>query len=297
MTGSAPTATNQSSNLRGIGLMLASCIIFSMKDGFAKHLGGIYPVAELLWAQYSLMTLVVLAVVLKLHGVRALWPTHPWTQMLRGGLGVLTVGMFYLALTEIPLADATALAFTSPIVVTILAPILLKESVGIRRWAAVLAGFIGILLIVQPGFDEFRLGSLYAVSAGAVFALFQITTRQLADQESPMVTVLYTALVGAVIMNALMPALWITPTLKDAGLLFVMASLAAGGQAFLIYAFVAAPAAVVAPFFYSTIIVATTVGYFVFGEFPNPLAWAGIALVIACGVYIAVREAKAERSA
>ena len=291
MTSAPPNGTSNR-NLRGIALMLVACIIFSMKDGFAKHLGGLYPVAELLWAQYSLMLLVTLFVVLKRHGVAALWPTHPWTQMLRGGLGVLTVGLFYLALKEIPLADATALAFTSPIVVTILAPFLLKESVGFRRWAAVLAGFAGILMIVQPGFDEFRIGSLYAIGAGAAFALFQLTTRQLADQEAPMVTVLYTALVGAVIMNALMPSLWITPTAKDALLLFAMATLAASGQAFLIYAFVAAPAAVVAPFFYSTIIVATTVGYFVFGEFPNPLAWVGIALVIACGVYIAIREAK-----
>ena len=280
------------SNLRGIGLMTGSATVFAMKDGFAKHLAGIYPVAELVWAQYTLLLVMVLPFILWRYGRPGLMAKRPWSQMLRGALGVAMVALFYLAIQDIPLADATALAFISPVVVTLLSPWILKEKVGLRRWAAVIIGFGGILLIVQPGFQEIRIGTVYGLASGVVFALFQIATRKLAQQETPMVTVLYTALVGAVALNIFAPLYWVTPEPVHGAMFFVVGLFAAVGQATMIYAFVAAPAVVVAPFFYVTIIVATATGYLAFGDFPGPLAWAGIAIIVGCGIYIAVREAR-----
>ena len=272
--------------------MVSAATLFAMKDGFAKYLGGIYPVMQLLWVQYSLLLLIVLPTIVVRHGWRSLWPSHIIPQIARGMMSMLAVGLFYIAITEIPLADATALIFISPVVVTALSPFLLHESVGIRRWLAVIVGFIGIIFIVQPGFQEFRLGTLASLGAGVIWAFFQIITRSLAQQEIPLVTVLYTALIGAATMNILLPFYWVTPVLSDGVKLLLMAGFASVGQALLIYAFVAAPAVVVAPFVYVTIIVATATGYIAFGDLPGLMTWVGITVIIASGIYIALREAK-----
>ena len=272
--------------------MVSAATLFAMKDGFAKYLGGIYPVMQLLWVQYSLLLLIVLPIIVVRHGWRSLWPSHIIPQIARGMMSMLAVGLFYIAITEIPLADATALIFISPMVVTALSPFLLHESVGIRRWLAVIVGFIGIIFIVQPGFQEIRLGTLASVGAGVIWAFFQIITRSLAQQEIPLVTVLYTALIGAATMNILLPFYWVTPVLSDGVMLLLMAGFASVGQALLIYAFVAAPAVVVAPFVYVTIIVATATGYIAFGNLPGLMTWVGITVIIASGIYIALREAK-----
>ena len=272
--------------------MVSAATLFAMKDGFAKYLGGIYPVRQLLWGQYSLLLLIVLPTIVVRHGWRSLWPSHIIPQIARGMMSMLAVGLFYIAITEIPLADATALIFISPAVVTALSPFLLHESVGIRRWLAVIIGFIGILFIVQPGFQEIRLGTLASLGAGVIWAFFQIITRSLAQQEIPLVTVLYTALIGAATMNLLLPFYWVTPVLSDGVMLLLMAGFASVGQALLIYAFVAAPAVVVAPFVYVTIIVATATGYIAFGDLPGLMTWVGITVIIASGIYIALREAK-----
>ncbi len=272
--------------------MVSAATLFAMKDGFAKYLGGIYPVMQLLWVQYSLLLLIVLPTIVVRHGWRSLWPSHIIPQIARGMMSMLAVGLFYIAITEIPLADATALIFISPVVVTALSPFLLHENVGIRRWLAVIVGFIGIIFIVQPGFQEFRLGTLASLGAGVIWAFFQIMTRSLAQQEIPLVTVLYTALIGAATMNILLPFYWVTPVLSDGVMLLLMAGFASAGQALLIYAFVAAPAVVVAPFVYVTIIVATATGYIAFGDLPGLMTWVGITVIIASGIYIALREAK-----
>ena len=272
--------------------MVSAATLFAMKDGFAKYLGGIYPVMQLLWVQYSLLLLIVLPTIVVRHGWWSLWPSHIIPQIARGMMSMLAVGLFYIAITEIPLADATALIFISPVVVTALSPFLLHENVGIRRWLAVIVGFIGIIFIVQPGFQEFRLGTLASLGAGVIWAFFQIMTRSLAQQEIPLVTVLYTALIGAATMNILLPFYWVTPVLSDGVMLLLMAGFASVGQALLIYAFVAAPAVVVAPFVYVTIIVATATGYIAFGDLPGLMTWVGITVIIASGIYIALREAK-----
>ena len=264
--------------------MVSAATLFAMKDGFAKYLGGIYPVMQLLWVQYSLLLLIVLPTIVVRHGWRSLWPSHIIPQIARGMMSMLAVGLFYIAITEIPLADATALIFISPAVVTALSPFLLHENVGIRRWLAVIVGFIGIIFIVQPGFQEFRLGTLASLGAGVIWAFFQIITRSLAQQEIPLVTVLYTALIGAATMNILLPFYWVTPVLSDGVMLLLMAGFASVGQALLIYAFVAAPAVVVAPFVYVTIIVATATGYIAFGDLPGLMTWVGITIIIRTGI-------------
>ena len=213
---------------------------------------------------------------------------------MRGIYAVSAVGLFYLALTDIPLADATALIFVTPIVVTILSPLMLNEHVGLRRWVAVILGFGGVLLIVQPGFQEVRMGTLAGLAAGFLFGLFSISSRVLARQDDPLLTVVYTALVGAVGLAPAIPALFVMPAVFDIWPFMGMLGLAGLGQVMMMYAFVAAPAVVVTPFIYVTILAASAIGYFFFGDFPDALSWVGVVILIAVGIYIAVRESRAK---
>ena len=215
---------------------------------------------------------------------------------MRGIYAVSAVGLFYLALTDIPLADATALIFITPIIVTILSPLMLKEHVGVRRWVAVLAGFGGVLLIVQPGFQEVSMGTLAGLSAGFLFGLFSISSRVLAQQDDPLLTVVYTALVGAVGLAPATPAFFAMPAASDIWPFLGMVGLAGLGQVMMMYAFVAAPAVVVTPFIYVTILAASAIGYFYFGDFPDALSWVGVVILIAVGIYIAVRESRAKET-
>ena len=215
---------------------------------------------------------------------------------MRGIYAVSAVGLFYLALTDIPLADATALIFITPIIVTILSPFMLKEHVGVRRWVAVIIGFGGVLLIVQPGFQEVRMGTLAGLTAGLLFGLFSISSRVLARQDDPLLTVFYTALVGAVGLVPAIPAFFVMPAVADIWPFLGMLGLAGLGQVMMMYAFVAAPAVVVTPFIYVTILAASAIGYFFFGDFPDALSWVGVVILIAVGIYIAVRESRAKET-
>ena len=274
--------------------MTGASVLFSMKDGFAKYLGASYPVLEILWIQYSAMLIIFMPIVLIKYGWANLMPKSPKAQLMRGIYAVSAVGLFYLALTDIPLADATALIFITPIIVTILSPFMLKEHVGIRRWIAVILGFGGVLLIVQPGFQEVRMGTLAGLSAGFLFGLFSISSRVLARQDDPLLTVVYTALVGAVGLAPAIPAFFVMPAVIDIWPFLWMLVLAGLGQVMMMYAFVAAPAVVVTPFIYVTILAASAIGYFYFGDFPDALSWVGVVILIAVGIYIAVRESRAK---
>ncbi|MDG2032446.1 MAG: DMT family transporter [Rhodospirillales bacterium] len=272
--------------------MSGASILFSMKDGFAKYLGLTYPVLEIIWIQYSAMLIIFLPIVVIKYGWANLMPKSPKAQLMRGIYAVSAVGLFYLAVTDIPLADATALIFITPIIVTILSPFMLKEHVGFRRWIAVFVGFGGVLLIVQPGLQELRMGTLAGLSAGFLFALFSISSRKLAQQDAPLLTVVYTALVGAVGLTVATPAFFVIPAPSDIWPFVGMVVLAALGQVMMMHAFVAAPAVVVTPFFYVTILAASGIGYYVFGDFPNSLSWVGVVVLIGVGIYIAVRESR-----
>ena len=242
------------------------------------------------------MLMVFMPIVVIKYGWANLMPKSPRAQLMRGIYAVSAVGLFYLALTDIPLADATALIFVTPIIVTILSPFMLKEHVGLRRWVAVIIGFGGVLLIVQPGFQEVRMGTLAGLFAGFLFGLFSISSRVLARQDDPLLTVVYTALVGAVGLAPAIPAFFVMPAVIDIWPFLGMLVLAGLGQVMMMYAFVAAPAVVVTPFIYVTILAASAIGYFFFGDFPDALSWVGVVILIAVGIYIAVRESRAKET-
>ena len=238
------------------------------------------------------MFVIILPIVVFRGGWHSLATKHPYSLLLRGSIGVVAVGLLFAAVSKIPIADAYAISFISPIVVTLLSPFLLGENVGFRRWIAVAAGFGGVLLLIQPGFQEFHFGSILAIAAGIMFGLYGIATRKLTQQELPRIMMVYTSSVGIVGVSPFLPTIWVTPQLDHSGMILAMGILATVGHALMVYSYAAAPAVVVTPFLYTSMVAATIQGYFIFGDFPNIIAWTGISTIIACGIYTTLREAK-----
>jgi len=276
--------------LTGILLIVLSSSIVPIMDGFAKVLSDRYPILEIVWARYFFHLLYLLPIVIVRYGPSALLPQHPTLQIIRGGLLLTSTYLFFAAISKMPIADALALVFISPLIVTALSSVLLGEHVGPRRWIAVWVGFIGALIIIRPGLVAIDTGTLLALGAGGVYALYMVATRKLSGTSPPLVTLTYTALLGAVVMSAVVPFQWVTPNSFDLFLMAAMGGCAAVGHFLLIKAFEYASASVLAPFGYSEIIMATVVGFIVFGDFPDTWTWFGVAIIICSGVYVSFRE-------
>lgn len=282
--------TGAESPLIGILLMVAAMMVVPFMDAFAKYLSVRYPVTQLTWARFFFHFAFLAPIVLYRHGTAAFRPARPFVQLLRSGFTLLSTLLFFAAIASMPIADALALLFISPMIVTALSPIMLGESVGIRRWLAVATGFLGALIILRPGFGVVQTGALLALAAGCSFALYTLLTRKLAGTAPPLVTLTYTAVTGMVAMSIAVVPHWITPPPLDLLMMAGIGAIAATGHFLLIRAFDYAPASLLAPYSYSEIVMATGVGWFVFGDFPDKWTWAGIAVIVSSGIYISWRE-------
>lgn len=271
--------------------ILAAMAILPVMDGFAKFLGATVPILVITWARFTFHTAVILPAAIIRHGPRRVFrPANPIYQVARSILLVVSTLLFFASLRHLPLADALALIFINPIVVTVFAPLWLGEHVGLRRWIAVLVGFAGTLIIVRPGFAEFNIGTAYALCAGFAVGAYFLVTRRLSGSAEPLVTLAYTGLVGAAATTCMLPAFWVTPTLPEFGMLACIGLIAACGHYLIIRAYDRAPAPVLAPFGYAEMIMATVVGYIGFGDIPDRWTILGVAILIASGLYISMRE-------
>lgn len=272
-------------------LMLAAIGLFSSLDLCAKYLSQTLPVLEVSWARYFGHFAIMVVFLAPKHGMGLLRTNRPMLQLVRSLLLLgCTVG-FFLAISYIPLADAAAIGFVSPLIVTALSVPLLGEAVGPRRWTAVAIGFVGALIIVRPGLGVVHWASFVVLAVAASYALYQITTRMLASTDAPLTTLFYSAFVGALILTCVVPFVWVTPT----ALLEIAAMLGIGligglGHYLLIRAHGLAPVAVLAPLTYTSLLWNTAYGYAVFGDLPDGWTVAGAAVLIATGLYVLYRE-------
>lgn len=294
----APTAPGLAADpLKGILLMVAAMLIIPVNDGIAKALTARYPVAEIVWARYTFHFLLLLPLIAHHHGLAALRPRHGLLHLLRGLFTVSCTFFFFWGLSYMPMANTLALIFSYPLIVTALSPLLLGEKVGVRRWSAVLAGMVGTVIIVRPGTDVFQWASLLGIAAALMNALYWVVTRRITGSAPPLVAAAYAALFGAVAMPLVLPGGWVMPTLADTALVAAMGAIAAGYHILMVKALDFAPASTLAPFAYAEMINATTIGYLVFGDFPDAWTWLGIAVVIAAGIYISLRERQSRAGA
>ena len=285
--GAAETREN---TLTGILMMLVAMAVIPAMDACAKYLSDHIGTLQLVWARYFFHLMFLLPYVLYRYGRHALRSARPGFQILRGAMLFTSTALFFAAISLMPLADAIATVFIYPFIITALSPLVLGEAVGVRRWAAVAVGFVGALIVIRPAGDVVNPGVLLAAAAGSVYACYVLSTRKLAGVDPPLVTLTFTGLVGALAAGATLPFVWVTPDAADWPLMLVMGLCAAIGHFFLISAHERATASALAPFGYFEIVMATVLGFLVFGDFPGSLTWLGIAVIVASGIYISVRE-------
>lgn len=259
--------------------------LFAAGDMFAKLLtDGFHPVQIIWFRQSGLLAGVV--VVLLLKGRQVLHSAQPGLQITRGVLVVFSSLLFVFAVQYAPLADAVAASFVAPFFMTMLGAFLLKEKVGLRRWSAVVVGFIGALIIIRPGMGVVHPAVLLVVLAAALFSARQVIGRMLADTDKTMTTIAYTALSSSLLISLALPFFWQLPTtLAQWSALFGMAAVAGIGEILVIKALEVAEAAVVAPIHYTIIIWATMYGYLVFGQLPDYWTLLGTVIIVAAGIY------------
>ena len=188
------------------------------------------------------------------------------------------------------MAKALTLAFVAPLVTTALSPILLGEKVGIRRWTAVIVGFIGSLVVIRPGFIEFNLATIAALGTGCLYGVYLIITRKLHTTDNPLLTLLLTGIVGVTISTFFVPIVWINPTNEQWLWLSIMGIFACLGHILLIYSLRYADASKLAPFGYFEIITNIILGYYVFKDFPDLWTFLGLFIIMSSGIYIFRRE-------
>lgn len=276
--------------LRGAALICLAVIAFVIMKGLVRYLGGAgYPVPEIVWARYAFHLVFIMAFFPRRVST-LLVSTRKGMQILRSVLMLgATVCMFF-ALSVMPLADAVAIGFITPLLVVGLSVAILEERVGVRRWSAVTTGFVGMLIIIRPGAGTMQWAALLPVAMAVFYAFYLIVTRLIRESADPLNALFYTALVGALAASLVLPFHWRTPTPVDGLLMAGTGFFGAIGHYAVIKAYEIVEVSAVAPFSYTELIWATLVGFLAFGDFPDAWTFAGAAIIIGAGLYVIHRE-------
>ena len=260
----------------------------------AKLLAVSLPVLEVVWARVSGHTVFVFALFGPRHGWWRLFVTRrPAIQLMRSLLLLTSTLLFFTALSKVPLADATAVSFTSPLLVAALAGPILGERVDLRHWLAIAAGFLGALLVIRPTGASTNPYLFLVLGNSACYAGYQILTRRVAAFDRPETSVTYSALIGTVVLGVVAPFSFIAPSGPVAWAMLASLGLLGGlGHYLVARALTLGPASILSPFHYVQLVGAAAMGYVFFRDVPSTWTWIGAAIIIASGLYIAWREAR-----
>ena len=276
--------------MKAITFNLLAWVMLPIMDGFAKHLSSDLPVLQITWARYFFTVAFTLPIMFFFFRKNLVWTDKPKLQLIRG-LILLTANVcFFYSISIISLAKALTLAFIAPLIVTAFSPIFLGEKVGFRRWSAVIIGFIGSMVVIRPGFVEINLASLAALGTGVMYGFYLIITRKLSSSDNPLLTLLLTGVVGAIIISFVMPFVWIKPTLNQWSMMAAIGIFACVGHLFIILSLKYADASKLAPFSYFEIVTNIIIGYYFFSDFPDKWTFLGLFIIILSGIYISRRE-------
>jgi S-adenosylmethionine uptake transporter len=283
-------------------LMLLAMLILPGIDAIAKWLSGAISSGQIAWSRFFFQTLLMLPLYLRTRG--PLQTSALGLHALRGTLIALATLLFFSALKYLPLAEAIAIFFVEPLILTLLGALFLGESVGWRRLTAVAVGFAGALIIIRPSFHTLGLPALLPLGTALSFAVYLILTRKLAQHEQPERMQFYAGVFGGLVMTlallagsatdiAVLSFVW--PDGAQWWLLAGLGIIATTGHLLVVHAFRRASAGLLAPFQYVEIIGATFLGLIFFGDFPDALTWAGVAIIVGSGIFVFHREAALAR--
>lgn len=280
-------------NIRGVWFMIGAVTLLSAMDAMMKWLTSGYSVPQIVFLR-GVGSILPLGVYLActVRNPMAFHTRRPAAHVLRAVVGLGALVTLVMAFARMPLANVVAIAFAAPLFVTVLAVMFLGEQVGVRRWTSTVVGFIGVLIIIQPGREGFNSAAWLALLGTGLYALVQIFLRQMARTETSAAILFYNLLVGLTLSGACMPFLWVTPTPLD-WLIFAASGLVGGsGQICMVLAFRHGEVSVVAPLDYLAIIWATLYGYLIWGDIPGAGVWLGTTIVVGSGLYILHRESR-----
>ncbi|MEX3009608.1 DMT family transporter [Hoeflea sp. TYP-13] len=302
------------SPIQGIVLVAFGIGIFSLQDVIIRWIGSTYPAFEIVFLRGLIAMIPIGAMVYFSGGFSTLRVPHPWFNCLRGMLGLLSYTAYYMALVAMPIAEATAIFFVSPLIVTLFSALFLKETVGIRRWAAVIVGFAGVVVIMRPGAGLLNPVAVLPLLAALTYASSSIITRRIGKTQSGAslaffamaVFVLFSAISGALIGDgkfatishpsiAFLLRSWTVPSLFDGLLILICGLIAAVGFFCLAQAYRIAPASVVAPFEFVAMPLAMFWGVLIWTEYPSSTTILGVVLIVGSGIYVLNREAVRKR--
>lgn len=278
------------SQLRGTLLMVGSTVFFAGSDTITKALAASLPPIEIAWLRYTTFALLVVSLLLMNGGGTLLRSQSPGLQVLRGVGMVGSALLFTTGLRFLPVADATAIYFISPILIMALSIVFLGEVVGWRRWTAAAVGLIGVLIVIRPGTGAFQTAAFLPLLGASCWAASSVVTRKMSGRDHSLTTLAYSAFVGFAILSACLPFVWIMPTAQEMVLGLCVGILSTIGHWLVISAYRHANASTIAPFSYVQLFWAGVLGYIVFGSLPDQWTIVGAAIIAASGLYTAYRE-------
>jgi drug/metabolite transporter (DMT)-like permease len=268
-------------------LVIVATIVFTISDVATKAIADTIPTFEIVWFRYVAYAVFAVALLARRPSIAALRSRNMTLQILRGIAAFGSSALFIASLIFLPVGDATAINYVSPLMVTGLSAWWLGEHVGVKRWIAALFGFAGVLLIMQPGSASFRWEAVLPVLAALCWAWAMVFTRRMSTTDPAALTMVYTALIGLAASSLTLPFEWVTPSPQEWLLALLVGVTATMGHALFVVAFGYAAASLLAPLSYIQIVWATLLGFIVFGDAPGLVAVLGMALVIGSGVYVA----------
>ncbi len=273
----------------GVGFVLAAMVVFSTQDTLSKLLVADYSPFEVAWFRYAINVLVLAPFVLRAGGLR-LRSRRPGLHIGRG-LAVMGSALAFMgALGRMPIADATAINFVSPLATVALSIPMLGERVGPRRWAAVVVGFAGAMIIVRPGGDAFRWAALLPILSAILWALGMVLTRRIEASEPALTTLAWSTLAAVATLSLFLPFVWRPLDGRAIAILAALGVISVLGQYLTILGYMRRPASVLAPLAYTQMVWSTISGLLVFGTAPGASTWLGAAIVVVSGLYVLHRE-------
>ncbi|NTJ64569.1 DMT family transporter [Agrobacterium rhizogenes] len=298
----SPAISTQQNPLRGMTIMASAMILLPTMDAIAKYMAsfeGMSP-GQVTFYRFFFQLVCMLPMLLTVAGRSAFSAKRPWMNLLRGALHGAASLLFFAAVKYMPLADVFAIYFVEPFMLTALSALFLGDKVGWRRWLAIVIGFVGAMIVIQPSFEIFGLKALLPVACAFLFALYLFMNRAVGEADSPMTMQVMAGVGGTLFMSVTLLAgasagiADFEPSLPASTLglilLLILGSISGYAHMLVVRAFRLAPLSLLAPFQYFEIISATVLGYAIFGDFPNLSKWIGIAIIVSSGLFIIWRE-------